>query len=193
MLSKKIIWELNIIDLLLILIIVLSVAALIYKSAWDNDDEEYKTYTITYVCEYTPIELLDKINEGEQCVSGSSGDEIGELTEISCEPLTTQYSSSDAETQSKSESNDDENDNENDNDNENESDNESNNETKATPSPTPLPTPEPTHAKAIFTTSVEGAQTEHGLKIDSNVYLIGQSMQIIIGNTIFDVYISDIY
>lgn len=177
MLSKKIIWELNIIDLLLILIIVLSIAALIYKSAWGKDNDEYKMYTITYVCEYTPIELLDKINEGEQCINGSSGDEIGELTEISYVPLTMQYSALDTEAKSKSGDNDDE----------------SDDDSEAAPSPTPMPTPEPTHAKTVFTTTVEGAQTEHGLKIDNNVYLIGQNMQIIIGNTIFDVYISDIY
>ena len=37
MLSKKIIWKLNIIDILLLAIIILSVAALIYKSAWAGE------------------------------------------------------------------------------------------------------------------------------------------------------------
>lgn len=60
------------------------------------------------------------------------------------------------------------------------------------PSPTPFPTPEPVRAKAEFVTTVEGMKTDHGIKIDKNIYLMGQSAQIIIGDVIFDVYISDI-
>ena len=63
MLSKKIIWKFNIIDLLLIFIIVLSIAALIYKSAWGKKNSEYRTYTVTYVCavSYTHLTLPDEL------------------------------------------------------------------------------------------------------------------------------------
>ena len=46
--------------------------------------------------------------------------------------------------------------------------------------------------KAEFVTTVECMKTDHGIKIDKNIYLMGQSAQIIIGDVIFDVYISDI-
>lgn len=87
MLSKKIIWKFNIIDLLLIFIIVLSIAALIYKSAWGKKNSEYRTYTVTYVCDNTPIELIDKVHEGDICVDSSNGNEIGELVDLSYTPI----------------------------------------------------------------------------------------------------------
>lgn len=171
MLSKKIIWKLNIIDLLLLAIIVLSVAALIYKTAWGKKYNDYQEYTIAYVCESTPIELVNKIQEGELCIDNTYGSEIGVVNSIEYTPITevlppNYYSTAE---------------------NTDESDEESNR------TPRPRPTPEPTRAKIRFLAEANGAQTDHGIRIDQNIYLIGQSTQIIIGNTIFDVYISDIY
>ena len=171
MLSKKIIWKLNIIDILLLAIIILSVAALIYKSAWGRGNNKYETYTITYVCESSPIDLLNKVEYGDICIDGSYGNEIGVLDNINLTPITENYSVA-AISNGSAENNE--------------------NDDEDQPSPTTFPTPEPVRAKAEFVTTVECMKTDHGIKIDKNIYLMGQSAQIIIGDVIFDVYISDI-
>ncbi len=198
MLQKKIIWKLNIIDLLLIVIILLSILALIYKSVSGSGDEsEYREYTLSYVCESAPIRLFDTINQGELCIDGATGDEVGELTDFEVTPIfeyvplpETPEPAPDREDEEEiSENSDDDNaDDENTEDSEN-GDDEELRVKKNTPAP--KPTPEPTRAKAVFTTTVEAAKAEHGIRINKNVYLIGQSMQLVIGNTVFDVYISD--
>ncbi len=172
MLSKKIIWKFNIIDLLLIFIIVLSIAALIYKSAWGKKNSEYRTYTVTYVCDNTPIELIDKVHEGDICVDSSNGNEIGELVDLSYTPIAEEGFKAPEEYGEQRDNNDD-------------------NEDRT--SPTPMPTKEPLRARTLFTTQVEAAETEHGIAIEKNTYLMGMTVQLVIGNTIFDVYISDIY
>ena len=199
MLQKKIIWKLNIIDLLLIVIILLSILALIYKSVSGSGDEsEYREYTLTYVCESAPIRLFDTINQGELCIDGATGEEVGDLADFEVTPIfeyvptapeTPEPTPDEEDEEEISENSDEENtDNENAEDSEN-GDNEDRRASKNTP--TPKPTPEPTRTKAVFTTTVEAAKAEHGIRINKNVYLIGQSMQLVIGNTVFDVYISD--
>lgn len=167
MLQKKIIWKLNIIDLLLIIIILLSVAALIYKSVSSSNDNDYRVYNISYVCESAPIGLFDTIHTGELCIDGGTGEEVGELSDFETTPIIEYLPYATAQ------SDDDRDETERDN------------------RRRPTPTPEPTRARAVFTTEVEAAQAEHGIRINRNVYLIGQSMQLVIGNTVFDVYISE--
>ena len=198
MLQKKIIWKLNIIDLLLIVIILLSILALIYKSVSGSGDEsEYREYTLTYVCESAPIRLFDTINQGELCIDGATGDEVGDLTDFEV-TLIFEYVPSAPETpepipDEENEEEISENSDEENTDDENAEDSENGNDDRraSKSTPTPRPTPEPTRAKAVFTTTVEAAKAEHGIRINKNVYLIGQSMQLVIGNTVFDVYISD--
>lgn len=203
MLQKKIIWKLNIIDLLLIVIILLSILALIYKSVSGSGDEsEYREYTLTYVCESAPIRLFDTINQGELCIDGATGEEVGELADFEVTPIfeyvpapeTPEPTPDEEDEEEISENTDEENTDEENTDEENAEDPESgDNEDRSVKknTPTPRPTPEPTRAKAVFTTTVEAAKAEHGIRINKNVYLIGQSMQLVIGNTVFDVYISD--
>lgn len=185
MLQRKIIWKLNIIDLLLLLIIVLSIAALIYKSVSGNTEDDYREFTVTYVCENAPIGLFDSVSENAACIDGGTGEEIGVLTGFEKTPLVeaAQYIAAVPNERQ------DENVDEPDEDENGDEENESRNRNRATPGPSP--TPKPTRAKAVFRVSVDAAQTEHGIRIDRNVYLIGQSMQLVIGNTVFDVYISD--
>ncbi len=199
MLQKKIIWKLNIIDLLLIVIILLSILALIYKSVSGSGDEsEYREYKLTYVCESAPIRLFETINQGELCIDAATGDEVGELSDFEVTPLFEYIPSAPETLESVSEdendeeisedSDEDSTDDENAEDSENSEDSERRSKKNT---PTPRPTPEPTRAKAVFTAAVDAAKAEHGIRINKNVYLIGQSMQLVIGNTVFDVYISD--
>ncbi len=219
MLQKKIIWKLNIIDLLLIAIILLSVSALIYKSVSGSGDEsEYREYKITYICESAPIKLLDSVTEGALCVDGNNGDEVGELTDFEVTPIAEYDASaarvSDRSSSEESRDNDSENTDEDNTDGENgdenspesnsedenmrdensdadsDSDEESSQSKKATP--TPGPTPTPTRGEAVFNTVVEAAKADHGIRIEKNVYLLGQNVQLVIGDAVFDVYISDI-
>ncbi len=207
MLQKKIIWKLNIIDLLLIVIILLSILALIYKSVSGSGDEsEYREYKLTYVCESAPIRLFDTINQGELCIDGATGDEVGELTDFEVTPIIDYVPSDSETTESESDrdsegdisenadedNSDDENTDEEDSSDSEDSENSDDRERGVKRNtPTPRPTPEPTRAEAAFTTTVEAAKAEHGIRINKNVYLIGQSMQLVIGNTVFEVYISD--
>ena len=191
MLQKKIIWKLNIIDLLLIIIIALSIAALIYKSVSGGDDSEYRNYDLTFVCESAPIGLFDTIDSDRLCIDGGNGEEIGELRDFEITPIV-EYASQAAqqptaepdESEDENASEDEEADNEGAEDEENDRD-----ERRSTSRP--APTPEPTRAKAVFNITSEAAKAEHGIRINKNVYLLGQSMQLVIGDTVFDVYISN--
>lgn len=169
MLSKKIIWQLNIIDLLIICIIIFSISALVYKSTWGNSDDEYRDYTISFVCENAPLSLLDDLEKGLSCADGDYGTELGKLTDISYDPIFVQSDFS-----QRTRIDDDERSRENNN------------------TPTPAPTYEPTRAKATFTTEVQGIVAEHGIKINKSVYLKGKTVNLIIGDSIFTVYVNRI-
>lgn len=211
MLQKKIIWKLNIIDLLIITIILLSILALIYKSVSGSGDEsEYREYRLTYVCESAPIRLFDTIENGSLCIDGGTGDEVGELAGFEVTPII-EYAApfsetsgpdakdevdenaedENADSENLDENEDAENEDAENEDAENENNYEDEERKTRKSTPTPRPTPEPTRAKAVFSTTVDAAKAEHGIRINKNVYLIGQSMQLVIGNTVFDVYISD--
>ncbi len=200
MLQKKIIWKLNIIDLLLLLIIVLSIAALIYKSVSGNTEDDYREFTVTYVCENAPIGLFDSISENAACIDGGTGEEIGVLDGFEKTPLVeaAQYiaavpddnTDENIDVENPDENADDEENTDENTDEENEDKNNDGSGNRRRATPAPSPTPRPTRAKAEFRVKVDAAQTEHGIRIDRNVYLIGQSMQLVIGNTVFDVYIS---
>lgn len=194
MLQKKIIWKLNIIDLLLIIIIALSIAALIYKSVSGGDDSEYRNYNLTFVCESAPIGLFDTIDSDRLCIDGGTGEEIGELRDFEITPIVEYAPPIAAQPTAEPDENEDENvseDEEADNENAEDEENDRENREERRSTPRPSPTPEPTRAKAVFNITSEAAKAEHGIRINKNVYLLGQSMQLVIGDTVFDVYISN--
>lgn len=166
MLSKKIIWKLNIIDLLLIAIIVLSLCALIYKATWGGD-EEYRTYEISYVCENVPIEILGGLSDGAECSDYDTGSDLGVLKRVDYTPIIEEAS---APTVSPERSDDDEEGEE----------------------PTPVPTKEPTHARAVIVTEADGVRAEHGVKVDQTVLLKALKIDLIVGDTVLDTYVSEI-
>lgn len=49
----------------------------------------------------------------------------------------------------------------------------------------------PDKGKAVFKASAKGAKTEHGITINDNIYLKGKTLNLIIGDSVFEVYISD--
>lgn len=171
MLSKKIIWKLNVIDLLIILIIIFSISALIYKATWGTGDAEYRDYKISFVCENVPISLVEDMETGLKCADGDSGTELGDLIELDYVPVITQPALSQTTTDTEKNNND------------------SDTDKSSLP---PLPTLEPTRAKATFTTQVEGISAEHGIKINKSVYLKGKTVNLIIGDSIFTVYVNNI-
>ena len=193
MLQKKIIWKLNIIDMLLIIIIALSIAALIYKSVSGSDDSEYRNYDLTFVCESAPVGLFDTIDTGLLCIDGGTGEEIGELRGFETTPIAEYAPQTAVQATAEPDENEDENASEDEDDNAEDTDEDRDREDRSEKrsTPKPAPTPEPTRAKAVFNITSEAAKTDHGIRINKNVYLIGQSMQLVIGDTVFDVYISD--
>ena len=58
--------------------------------------------------------------------------------------------------------------------------------------PTPAPTKEPTHARAVLVTEAEGAKAEHGVKVDGVILLRALKLDLIVGDTVLNVYVSDV-
>lgn len=50
----------------------------------------------------------------------------------------------------------------------------------------------PSKAKATIATRVKGTALEHGVNVGYSLYLKGQKIQLIVGGSVFEVYISDI-
>ena len=172
MLSKKIVWRLNIIDLLLLAIIVLSICALIYKATWGSG-EEYRTYEVSYVCENIPIEILNSLQEGMDCSDYDSGSDLGKFKRAEYTPI---IEAAAAQNPAGTDDADNEEDDEDDEDNK----------------PTPAPTKEPTHARAVLVTEAEGAKAEHGVKVDGVILLRALKLDLIVGDTVLNVYVSDV-
>lgn len=155
MLSKKIIWKLNIIDLLLLAVILLSICALIYKATWGGSDDEHRIYEVSYVCENVPIEILNGLTEGMECSDYASGSDLGVFKRVEYEPI---------------------------------SDKAINREVSASP----VPTEQPTHARAVITTEADGVKAEHGVKIDGTVLLKALKLDLIVGDTVLNVYVNEV-
>ena len=136
---KKIFWKFNIIDIALMVIIGLSVLALVYKATFGNDNDQLQSYSITYVCEASPVEVLDSVAPGESCVDGDYGTELGALQSVSVD--------------------------------------------KGDGGKT---------GKAVFVSQVDGEGSEHGVTVGDVRYLKGKRFNLIVGDAIFNVYISDI-
>lgn len=164
MLSKKIVWKLNIIDLLLLAIIFLSICALVYKATWGGDDD-YRTYEVSYVCENIPIEILNGLQSEMECSDYDSGSDLGILKRVDYTPIVEQAVSVD---------------NERDDNDDDES------------SPTPKPTKEPAYARGVLITEVEGAKAEHGVKTEGIVLLKALKLDLIVGDTVLNVYVNEI-
>ena len=69
-LGDKIIWRLNIVDLILIGLVLLSVLALIYKFVWTARNNPETEFVFTYICEKAPTDVLAGINAGDKCADG---------------------------------------------------------------------------------------------------------------------------
>ncbi len=137
--NKKIIWKLNIIDLIIIAIVLLSLFALGYRMI-AGGDEEKRAFTLTYVCEEAPIELLRDINVGAQCADGDLGTELGFVSGIHVDPHLNDGNK----------------------------------------------------GSCTVSVSAEGYDAAHGVSIGDTVYLRGKNMNLIIDNSVFEVYIKDI-
>lgn len=168
MLSKKIIWKLNIIDLLLLAIIVISICALIYKATWGGDDD-YRTYEITYVCENVPIEILDALPEGAVCSDYDTGSDLGVLKRIDYTPIVEDEPPRSSEP-----------------------DNSGDDDEDGRSSASPRPTKTPTRATAVIVTEADGVKAEHGIKVDQTVMLKALKVDLIVGDTVFDSYVREI-
>ncbi len=137
--NKKIIWKLNIIDLLIITLLLISLTALVYRLTWGSGGDE-QIFEITYICDEASIELLRDIRSGDECSDWDLGTELGRITGASSEALP------DA----------------------------------------------PDKGRAYIKTSVEGVKSSHGTTIGDSVYLKGKNLNLIVGDSVFEVYISNI-
>lgn len=138
--QKKIIWKLNIVDLLLIVILGLSVLGLVYKFTFGQTEENLQAFTFTYVCEESPLEVLRSAEEGEGCADGDYGTSLGSLQSAQIEALADR----------------------------------------------------PDAGRAVFVTQVDGEKAEHGVTVGDVLYLKGKRFNLMIGDAMFNVYISDI-
>ena len=136
--NRKLIWKFNIIDLIIIAIVLLSLFALVYRMISGNGEEK-RSYTLTYICEYSPTNLLYEIQNGEACADGDTSTKLGAVTEVSF------------------------------------SDNSEDN-----------------RSSAAIRAEVEGYKTDHGITVGETVYLKGMPINLIVGDSVFEVYIGDI-
>lgn len=175
MLSKKIVWKFNIIDILLILIVLVSIVSLIYKSTFGSSDAQLQTFYVTYVCESTPPEVVGSIKAGDGCMDGDSNISLGVLTESSSEPIATPAPPTATPGDEENSSNDeiDEND-------------------SADAASVENENAAPGKMRAVFTTEVEAYKYDHGIYIEDSVYVLGKHVNLVIGDAIFDSYVSSI-
>lgn len=136
--NRKLIWKFNIIDLIIIAIVLLSLFALVYRMVSGNGEEK-RSYTLTYICEDAPTNLLYEIQNGEACADGDTSTKLGAVTEVSF------------------------------------SDNSEDN-----------------RSSAAIRAEVEGYKTDHGITVGETVYLKGMPINLIVGDSVFEVYIGDI-
>lgn len=80
--EKKIFWKFNIVDLALIAVIIIGLAAMIYGFVKGDDKRDTETFLITYTCRSAPNEALDGIESGAECMDGDYGNSLGKLTDI---------------------------------------------------------------------------------------------------------------
>lgn len=80
--ERKIFWKFNIVDLALIAIIIIGLAALVYGLVRDSGGQDEGTFLITYTCRTAPNEALDGIESGAECMDGDYGNSLGKLTDI---------------------------------------------------------------------------------------------------------------
>lgn len=137
--NRKLIWKFNIIDLLIIGILLLGVAALIYRAVIGGS-EGRDDFEITYVCSAAPTELLYEVHDGMLCVDGDSGAELGSVSEVNVEEQTSGSG----------------------------------------------------EGRGTIKTLVSGSKTEHGITVDDTAYLRGKTLNLIVDDLVFEVYISNI-
>lgn len=175
LLSKKIVWKFNIIDILLILIVLISIISLIYKSTFGSSDAQLQTFYVTYVCESTPAEVVGSIKAGDSCMDGDSNISLGVLTESNSEPLETPAPPTATPRDEASSSND-----------------EGDGEDGAGAASVESENSAPGKSRAVFTTEVEAYKYDHGIYIEDSVYVLGKQVNLVIGDAIFDSYVSNI-
>ena len=136
--ERKIFWKLNIIDIILIAVVVLSLFALVYKLTRDNNDDP-SSYLFTFVCDSAPAEVYDGIETGTPCSDGDAGVGLGNLTGLTLSDIADDAS----------------------------------------------------HKQGVFTVGLNGIQGEHGVTVEDVLYLKGKCLNLIAGDSVFSVYLSD--
>lgn len=196
---KRLVEKFNVIDFLITGLILISFIALLYKITLGNGDE-LKAYRFTYVCEETPLEFADTVTTGNQCADGDTGEFLGEIISAEKIEAASAADSSDvadtsenSDTSKESEKNggdrlDGKSDNkEKSNNAENKNDENKNNSKINTAEKSPVPKT----AMRIYART-NGYEAERGVAIGENVYLKGKKLNLIVGDTVYEVYISDI-
>lgn len=197
---KRLIKKFNVIDFLITGLILISFIALLYKITLGNGDE-LKAYQFTYVCEETPLEFADTVTTGNQCADGDTGEFLGEI--IGAEKIedasaadssdvvdTTENSDTSKESEKKAADNKNNKENNNNENNNNESNSKNNFENNPKIN-TAEKSPVPKTAMRIYART-NGYEAERGVAIGENVYLKGKKLNLIVGDTVYEVYISDI-
>ncbi|MGN0179194.1 MAG: hypothetical protein ACI4DY_07115 [Monoglobaceae bacterium] len=134
---KRMLQRFNIIDFLLMALVIISLAALLYRilPGGAGDDTDFE---ITYICDGTPAQLTSSIRNGAQCADGDTGEDLGEVTDFYGE------------------------------------------------------TGEGDIMKFTLRTLTKASEGDHGVVIGNTPYLKGKKMNLIVDDTVFEVYISDI-
>ena len=134
---KRMLQRFNIIDFLLMALVIISLAALLYRilPGGAGDDTDFE---ITYICDGAPAPLISSIRNGAQCADGNTGEDLGEVTDFYGE------------------------------------------------------TGEGDIMKFTLRTLTKASEGDHGVVIGNTPYLKGKKMNLIVDDTVFEVYISDI-
>lgn len=134
---KRMLQRFNIIDFLLMALVIISLAALLYRilPGGAGDDTDFE---ITYICDGAPAQLTSSIRNGAQCADGNTGEDLGEVTDFYGETVEGDI--------------------------------------------------------MMFTlrTLTKASEGDHGVVIGNTPYLKGKKMNLIVDDTVFEVYISDI-
>ena len=138
--ERKIIWKLNIIDLILIAVVGLSLIALVFKLTWGKPSDDTKAYLFTYVCDSAPAEVYQGLESGSLCRDAETGTALGKLTNL----IVNEIPNNDKQKQ------------------------------------------------GVFISALEGAKGEHGVLVDDITYLKGQELKLVVDDSVFSVYLSQI-
>ena len=176
MFSKKIIWKLNIVDIFLIILIILSVSLLVFKSTAGRKNTHYKNYHITFTASDVPVSVVNDIKPGSDCYDLDGYISLGNISIVN---ILNPYSNPTNEFNNPDENN-------------KKNQNEDAYKNQGISGKQSADSDEYDFTKVILETDVSAVKAEHGIVIDKTYYLKGKFVNVVVGDCVLSGYITDI-